>query len=486
MKTKLLLIAILAVALFVRVYRTDTFLGFWYDQGRDALAVWDLWHNGKLFLIGPTTGIEGIFLGPFFYYLLAPFYILGGGNPVIPAVALAVMNVLGIYIIYRIGKDFFDSTIGLAAAFLVSLSFFLSQSHRWLSNPTPLPLFSSLAVYSLLKIIHGRPGFWPVLGVCVGLGLQLEAASATFFLPAVVLVVWINRRHVSWPPKAVVSAAALFAATLLPQLLFDFRHDHILLGAFRQFLVGQRSFRPELSGLLAVRLSDYFLFFTNKFFSSPAAARFFLLSALVMSISHWRKLFTRPFLAVVLWIAVPVLALLFYHGNRGFVWDYYFTGIYSLWALAVAVVFVTAARAFRPHFILAIVVFSLFVWENTGRHQAFLSQTYPDYVSLRPQIQAVDWVYQDAGSQTFNTDVYVPPVIPFAYDYLFLWRGTSRYGRVPERNLVPRLYTLYEPDNQHPQLLGNWLVRQAGIASPQAQVQFGPITVQRRTRIINQ
>src|SRR3989339_1471952 len=79
---KILLIAILALALFLRTYRVADFLGFWFDQGRDAKVVWDIWHSGKLTLIGPTTGIEGIFLGPFYYYLITPAYILGGGNPV--------------------------------------------------------------------------------------------------------------------------------------------------------------------------------------------------------------------------------------------------------------------------------------------------------------------------------------------------------------------------------------------------------------------
>ena len=55
--------------------------GFYYDQGRDALVIWDLIKNGKMFLIGPTTGVEGIFLGPGFYYLLAPWYWLGGEIP---------------------------------------------------------------------------------------------------------------------------------------------------------------------------------------------------------------------------------------------------------------------------------------------------------------------------------------------------------------------------------------------------------------------
>jgi len=76
------LIAIILFAFLLRVYRINDLLGFYYDQGRDALVVWDLIHNGKFFLIGPTTGIAGIFRGPYYYYLITPFYLLGRGNPI--------------------------------------------------------------------------------------------------------------------------------------------------------------------------------------------------------------------------------------------------------------------------------------------------------------------------------------------------------------------------------------------------------------------
>jgi len=91
---------ILSLAFFLRVYRIDQLLGFYYDQGRDALVIWDLIHNGKFFLIGPTTGIEGVFRGPFYYYLITPFYWLGNGNPVWPSVFLSLTTVFASFLLY--------------------------------------------------------------------------------------------------------------------------------------------------------------------------------------------------------------------------------------------------------------------------------------------------------------------------------------------------------------------------------------------------
>src|SRR3990167_8513267 len=89
-----LLTAILLGGFFLRVYRIDQVLGFYFDQGRDANVIWDLWHKGKFFLIGPTTGIAGIFRGPLYYYLIAPFYLIGGGDPIWPSIFLSFTTML--------------------------------------------------------------------------------------------------------------------------------------------------------------------------------------------------------------------------------------------------------------------------------------------------------------------------------------------------------------------------------------------------------
>src|SRR3972149_12322614 len=98
-----LLTIILVGAFFIRAYRTGDLLAFYFDQGRDALVIWKLWYEGKPFLIGPVTGLSGIFLGPFYYYLIAPFYLVGRGDPVYPAVFLALTTVLALIPLYVIG-----------------------------------------------------------------------------------------------------------------------------------------------------------------------------------------------------------------------------------------------------------------------------------------------------------------------------------------------------------------------------------------------
>ena len=121
----LLLALILISAFFVRIYRVGELLGFYYDQGRDALVIWKLWHEGKPFLIGPITGLQGIYLGPFFYYLIAPLYLIGGGNPIFPSVFLSFLSVAAIVMLYVLGKEMHSRMAGIIVAFIGSFSYYI-------------------------------------------------------------------------------------------------------------------------------------------------------------------------------------------------------------------------------------------------------------------------------------------------------------------------------------------------------------------------
>ncbi len=148
-----LLFIILGFGLFLRVYNLNNILGFYYDQGRDALIIWNLWHLGDIPFIGPTTGIAGIFRGPFYYYLITPFYLLGKGNPIWPSVFLSITTIVASGLMYYLGFKIQDRITGLIVAILSSFSFNIVMASRWLSNPTPMLLLSVIFLWMLILIV---------------------------------------------------------------------------------------------------------------------------------------------------------------------------------------------------------------------------------------------------------------------------------------------------------------------------------------------
>lgn len=475
------LIFLLLLSLFLRLYKLHELLGFWYDQGRDALVVWRLFNEGKFFLIGPVTGIEGIFLGPFYYYLLAPFYWLGQGSPVFVIAVLNWMAVGSLLLLYWLGKEFFNRQTGLLAISLYGLSFSVVTFSRWLANPQPLPFFSLLTVFCLLKIYRGWEKYWPLVGLLVGLALQLEAAGAIFFLPAIFgFILWRRKALKSW--RLILFGLLTFLLTLLPQVIFNFRHQDILLTAFKKFLVSERAFRLSLWEVFQKRVLIYYDVFFGKLFPGWGRGVFFSATLFGGLLFVFRKrVFAGEKNILWLWLLMPLAGFLFYQGNFGYVWDYYFAGVTPVFILLFASLLGFLGKEGKLGKMIVLIFLICFLWIN-GQKIAVYYKTGIG-VTLRSQLWAIDWIYKDARSQDFNFDVYVPPVIPYAYDYLFKWYGKSKHDRKPLEKQVGLLYTLYEQDSQHPNLLQAWLERQEGIGRIIREDSYGDITVQRRERL---
>ena len=476
-----ILFLILSFSAFFRLYRLNDLLGFWYDQGRDALVIWDFLHYGKFFLIGPVTGIEGIYLGPFFYYLLMPFYWLGKGSPVMAAAGQSWLTVGAIFLIYLLGKEIYSREVGLLAAFLYGFSYDLVVFSRWLANPSPLPFFTMIVLFFLYIFVKGRDKALIGAAFFIGLCLQLEAASAVWFLPATLGILFWQRR-IFKKPTVLVLAFLAFLATLLPQIVFDWRHQGILRDAFHRFLVGERSFGLSLVQTMRLRLLTYYDVFFGKFSFGQKWVKMGLLALFSATLLFSRKkVFSPGGKLLLIWLVSPILGFLLYRGNHGYVWDYYFTGVIPAFIILLAAGLKSLAdRNLIPRVVLGIFLI-LFAFGNIRFIKNYLKTGIG--ITLKAQTWAIDWIYEDAKDEEFNIDAYVPPQIFYSYSYLFRWYGQTKYSREPETKLVKNLYTLYEPDGEHPQFLQAWQKRQDTIGKAIKNDFWGDITVQKRERI---
>ena len=482
----LIVLALLLTAFIIRVYRVDQILGFYYDQGRDGLVIWDLIHKGKFFLIGPTTGIEGIFRGPFYYYLIAPFYLIGNGNPVYPAVFLAFTSVLAIALLYPLGTKIFSNETGIFAIILAAFSYRIVMASRWLSNPTPMLLLSVILLWAMFKVMEGKKWAWPVLAFTAGLSLfHFGSAGEVFYFPAILLfAVW---QHKKLPDKKyLLLSIALFLLTLLPLVAFDLKHGFIESQNIQKFLVTDKSFAFPSGGFILNKLNFYSDVFSGKIFLSILIKeKIILVSGLIMFIFFLPKLIkNKYFKATLLLFVTSLVGLIFFRGNFGNIYDYYLTGYYLIFILLVASL-LGILWTHKIGKVLVIFFFYLFLTNNLKGVVSTITDKADDNrsVAFVNQKKALDWVYSNAGGKEFNVDTYVPPVIPYAYDYLFQWLGTAKYHQFPSTEQVSLLYTLYEVDTPHPERLEAWLARQKGIGQVEKTEIFGGITVERRVRL---
>lgn len=478
---------VLALSFFVRVYRINDLLGFYYDQGRDALVIWKLIHEGKLFLIGPVTGLPGIFLGPFYYYLITPFYLIGGGNPIIPAIFLGFLSTLAVFLLYYLGAQMLDRSCGLIAAFIGGFSYNIILSSRWLSNPTPILLSSLIVILSMFKIASGKSKYWwAILGLTAGLSMQFESASAIFYIPILIIFsIWQYMRLKN--AKLPIMAAAAFGVTLLPQIIFNFKHQNILFDGFSKLFVQQESFGIT-KYLLENRLKFLFDAFSSKIFLGYHNYSYILLFLIGVAFFVYHKVVKKHSLIIIaMFLLTACLGYILFKGNQGVVYDYYLTGYFLPFILLISLGLGLFWKS-RYGILLVLLFFYIFFSLNLPlvRNMLIDPRTGPTDIKYGSQMKAVDWVFKDVAGEVFNVDVYVPPVIPYAYDYLFLWQATKRCGKdlcgLDLTNRVKNLYILFEQDPPHPERLKVWMDKQDGIGDIVSEARFGGITVQKRYR----
>lgn len=484
-----LVFILLICATLLRVWRIDQLLGFYFDQGRDAIVVDSILH-GKLTLIGPTTGIEGIFLGPFYYYFLAVGYFLGQGSSVVASYWQTLFVILGLFITFLICRIYFSFRVGIFSLFLMTFSFSQIKLDRWLSNPTPAIMFAPLTTLLLLLSLKTPNVFLPLATLSLGILLQLEASSSFIIMLLTFLFIAIYRKK--YTLISIVLAILAFFLTLLPQILFELKHNFLITKLLLNFINGnvqtenQSTFQLPSNPTFANRLDLYSTTFLEKLklnFDQNFSFLFviFLIISIFYVIKNWSKPVTK---LLALWFYGSLLFFVFYNGNYGSINSYYFIPVFPAFFILTALIlnWVSKYKILQPIVVLLMI---LFIYDQVPMSLSYLSSGVEGSttIALGSQVNAVKYVIADAEGN-YNWDAYVPPVIPYTYTYLFKYYG-NKYNKIASEQQVANLYTIHEVDISYPERESDWLKRQAGIGKILDTAKFGGVTVEKRERIFN-
>lgn len=222
-KPILILIAILAFGGFLRLYHFSDWLHFELDQARDARVIDEALSGGpgELTLLGMKAGGTSLRLGPGFYYLQYLSGLVFGATPQGIAMIVPILSVASIGVFYLFARRFFGMSVSLALALLFSVSEYLVVYGRFAWNPNPLPFFSLLGFYALLRSVspdERRPGRWFVLSAfAIGFATHLHFLAFLSLPVVAALFLLVRRPRFSW--KAWAAAIAAFFVFYIPVVL---------------------------------------------------------------------------------------------------------------------------------------------------------------------------------------------------------------------------------------------------------------------------
>lgn len=211
-----ILVCILLLALVLQVYRwQEVPPGVHVDEainGLNALGITVRDHNTIYF--ENSDGRE--ILMP--YLIALSFRLFGIGLFAFKLVPLAVA-LLTIAMIYLLGRELFNSQVGLLAAFLMAVSKWHLVISRVTHEAVPVPLLTTLVAFFLVRALR-RGNRWDYLACGVALGLGMYTYPAFRVMPFAVAIYVLGRsilergfvpRHFTGLAAAASTALAVFA-----------------------------------------------------------------------------------------------------------------------------------------------------------------------------------------------------------------------------------------------------------------------------------
>ncbi|MCX6732318.1 MAG: glycosyltransferase family 39 protein [Candidatus Roizmanbacteria bacterium] len=253
------ILLIILGGLFLRLYRLQDFYMFLADQGRDAVIIRRIITFQKFPLIGPPSSIGEVFLGPFYYYLVAPFLWIFQSNPIGLAIGVALLSMIAATIIYFIVSKIVSKETAFLFSVFIAFSALFVDIGRFSWNPNLLPYFSFITISLFFLSLHGKRKllYTFMFGIMFGLSFQLHHLAALLVVPITLYFFVFLFRKKDWLALKVPLISVIgFILTLAPFALFEIRHGfinmHNLFSLFtKQNVVSTGSFISRLNDVIS-------------------------------------------------------------------------------------------------------------------------------------------------------------------------------------------------------------------------------------------
>lgn len=435
----------LGIALFTI---TSGNIPFWYDPARDFLMGLDNLH--KPTLIGPTTGIPGIFYGPYWIWLLSLGLLFSHDPRFVVFLVLTIPYFLALpFILFKL-SSLLDKVTAVILWLLVAFTYAqFYGTQPW--NPNLAPLFfiglsyllstvsytpKKLKDFFMLSIVGFLSGliinFHVSFGIGVAIGLYLFLISDLLF--AIVKKSAKKEKTQILKDRAIVFLCISigFVASFLPFFLFEVRHGFQQVKSALNVITTPGSVVTQKGLTDSQIIYNLFVKLSELLKISYSQLSLLVVSSLaVVSYEIWerKEKITESQRRLVTFVSISgVSILLIYLTSKNPVWSYHFVGIEMIFLLLIG--FIISKSNLLKYTLLVWVLF--LAMQNIQNFLAVLPQKPYASSSLATKEHIVKIIASDAKDIPYSLFAYSPSIYIYDYAYLFQWVGRKNVSYRPE------------------------------------------------------
>lgn len=453
--TSLALGLIITFAAIIRIpLILQGFFAFTYDQGRDLFAVKEIVEHFNLTLIGPTTGLPGIFYGPWWYYYLSPIYIAARGDPKLIALSFALLGLIVIYLTYFVSQKILNNKfISITAAFIVSTSqpFLTSSSQIW--SPSLIPPLMVLYILCVYKILKNNEKKWfLILGLLSGLILDSEAAYGLILITSTIIASLFYRKE--FFKKSFLLYFLGILLIVFPRILFELRNDFLITKSTIKWLKSPSVFQQHLSlaQRLLNRLNIFYLIFAQTFSKGNKILATIPLSFIIFTFVSQAKMVKK----IKIFHFLLLILFLLYIGFSLYpdaLWEYYISGASSIFIFLILIslsIYYKKAKVITTIFIFLLLILNFekrFIFP-------FKTDWAGDGAVYKNQIEPIKDIKSELKGN-YSIYAYSPAGIDYPFEYLIQMYYTKGLIDKPKKD-QNTIFLIIRDDSDHLYLKVGW------------------------------
>lgn len=232
-KSDVVLLLILCVGIFLRIWQLETKMIFFADAGRDMLAAVDIQKTGHIPLLGIPSSVPRFKQGPLFVWFIATIFAVWGSDPLMVGYAVSFMNCVALLVCYLLVKKYVNTTAALVSLLLLATSPLAVAHSRMPYHITPIISCFLLYLWTLQRLSQKKKFAVFISSLSWALLFQFELA----LFPMLFLVFYTMWKTKQWSKRNALQILAGLVIGLLPQIIFDLTNRFAQLGGFALWIV---------------------------------------------------------------------------------------------------------------------------------------------------------------------------------------------------------------------------------------------------------
>lgn len=432
---------VIAIGLFFRTYQVVERTDFGHDADLYSWIVKDIVVNGHLRLVGQETSASGIFIGPFFYYSLVPFFLAFNMDPVAAHIPITIFGILTVISYFVVFSKLFNIKVGFIASLLYAV---LISAAVWfdrrLAPSTPTNLWTIWYFYTIIMLARGKLKVLPYLGILIGLIWHIHIA----LIPALSAIpfAFLKARKLPGIAQLVKFSIALIV-TSLPFILFELRHNfQQTTGLLQNFTTSREGATGFYKFQVVMEMITKNI---NSLFFAPESFRltnniFFPIAILISSFLLIKKklLTTYELIPLLAWVIGVVL---FFSVSSSPISEYYF---YNIEIIFLAILSLLLYYLFQSSRLGKTLVVGLLIFVTT-KNAFFLIVQDTYHKGYMEKKAVVNYIINDAKTKNFpcfSLNYITSPGENVGFRYFFFLKNT--HIAVPGRGSP--VYSIVIPD----------------------------------------